>query len=140
MVCSVGGHGDDSIGMGYSRMSFTLRGVFVYSHRGDVRSLRFRESGLNIITGSAKTGKSSIIDIVDYCLGRSECYVAEGVIRRHVAWFGVEIGSQIRCHVCWSPQPGSGQEHKPGRVHTARDRAIDHRALESSERTRPKRL
>lgn len=113
MVCSVGGHSDDSIIMGYSRMSFTLRGVFVYSHRGDIRSLRFRESGLNIITGSAKTGKSSIIDIVDYCLGRSECYVAEGVIRRHVAWFGVEIGNQSDVMFVGRRNPGVGRSTSP---------------------------
>ena len=40
------------------------------------------------------TGKSSLIDILDYCLGRSECNVAEGVIRQYVSWFGVQIEKQ----------------------------------------------
>ena len=72
-------------------MSFTLRSLSVYSHAGERRSVTFRKSGLNIVTGWAKTGKSSLIDILDYCFGRSECYVAEGVIRQHVSWFAVEI-------------------------------------------------
>ena len=72
-------------------MSFTLRSVSVYSTSGECRIVKFRKSGLNILTGWAKTGKSSIIDILDYCFGRSECYVAEGVIRQHVSWYGVEI-------------------------------------------------
>ena len=72
-------------------MSFTLRAVTVYSLSGACKTIRFRKYGLNILTGQARTGKSSIIDILDYCFGRSECYVAEGVIREHVSWFGVEI-------------------------------------------------
>ena len=72
-------------------MSFTLRSITVYSDNGECRTVSFRKSGLNVLTGRAKTGKSSIIDILDYCFGRSECYVAEGVIRQHVSWFGVEI-------------------------------------------------
>ena len=72
-------------------MSFTLRSVSVYSHAGERRSVTFRKSGLNIVTGWAKTGKSSLVDILDYCFGRSECYVAEGIIREHVSWFAVEI-------------------------------------------------
>ena len=72
-------------------MSFTLRSVCVYSHYGDCRIIKFHKSGLNILTGLAKTGKSSIIDILDYCFGRDECYVAEGVVRQYVSWFGVEI-------------------------------------------------
>ncbi|WP_420615409.1 DUF3732 domain-containing protein [Candidatus Palauibacter sp.] len=75
-------------------MSFTLRSVTVYNAQGDSRTISFRQSGLNILTGRAKTGKSSIIDILDYCFGRPECYVAEGVIRQHVSWFGVEIQNQ----------------------------------------------
>lgn len=72
-------------------MSFTIRSITIYSYDGDTRTLQFKTNGLNIITGRAKTGKSSIVDILDYCFGRTECYVAEGVIRRYVSWFGVEI-------------------------------------------------
>lgn len=75
-------------------MSFTIRSVSVYSYDGKCRTVELQRSGLNIITGRAKTGKSSIIDIIDYCFGRSECYIAEGVIRRHVSWFAVEIANE----------------------------------------------
>lgn len=72
-------------------MSFTLRSVSIYSVIGECRTIGFHKSGLNIITGRAKTGKSAILDILDYCFGGSECYVAEGIIRQHVSWFGIEI-------------------------------------------------
>ena len=75
-------------------MSFTVRSICLYSFSGDCRTVEFKRYGLNVITGQSKTGKSSIIDILDYCFGRKQCYVAEGVIRHHVSWYGVEIEKQ----------------------------------------------
>ncbi len=72
-------------------MSFSIQAIVIYSHTGDKRVLRFRSHGLNIVTGKSKTGKSAIIDIIDYCLGRSSYNVAEGVIRRKVSWFGLHL-------------------------------------------------
>jgi len=72
-------------------MSFSIRAIVLYSHSGDTRIVKFRQNGLNIITGKSKTGKSAIIDIVDYCLGRGSYNVAEGAIRKKVSWFGLHI-------------------------------------------------
>jgi len=63
----------------------------LYSHDGEQRVVPFRAHGLNIITGKSKTGKSAIIDIVDYCLGRGSFNIAEGFIRKRVAWFGLHL-------------------------------------------------
>ena len=73
-------------------MSFQLSKIVLYPH-GDrePRVLSFKTNALNIITGDSGTGKSAIIDIVDYCLASSECRVAEGVIRSKVAWYAVEL-------------------------------------------------
>ena len=73
-------------------MSFQLSKIVLYPH-GDrePRVLSFRTSALNIITGDSGTGKSAIIDIVDYCLASSECRVADGVIRSKVSWYAVEL-------------------------------------------------
>ena len=94
-------------------MSFTLRSLTVYSLAGKPRTLVFHKSGLNIITGRAKTGKSSIIDILDYCFGREECYIAEGVIRQHVAWFGVEIENENDILFVGRRNPGPGKRTSP---------------------------
>lgn len=72
-------------------MSMRIASIILYSHLGEQRELTFKSSGLNVITGDSKTGKSAIIDIIDYCLGRSSCNVAEGVIRRSVSWFAVRL-------------------------------------------------
>lgn len=72
-------------------MSFSIRAIVIYSHTGQTRVVKFRTHGLNIITGKSKTGKSAIIDIVDYCLGRGSYNVAEGTIRKKVSWFGLHL-------------------------------------------------
>ena len=70
-------------------MNIQLRSVVLYNFEGSIRSLNFRTGELNVVTGESRTGKSAIIDIVDYCLGRSTFKVFEGVNRDVVAWYGV---------------------------------------------------
>lgn len=70
-------------------MTLQLRTIAIYSHNGERRDVDFTPGRLNIITGASKTGKSALLDIVDYCWGRSECTIPEGEIRRAVSWFAV---------------------------------------------------
>lgn len=65
--------------------------IVLYSHQGQKRILSLNPGKTNIITGGSATGKSALIQIVDYCLGRSECTVPEGIIRETVAWFGLRL-------------------------------------------------
>ncbi len=66
-----------------------IKSIHIYSHDGQRRDLEFHVEGLNVITGRSSTGKSALSDIVEYCMGQSDCNVPEGVIRDRVAWFGV---------------------------------------------------
>lgn len=68
-----------------------IREIVLYGHNGEKRILPFQIGRTNIITGKSATGKSALIEIVDYCLGRKECNVPEGVIRDTVAWFGMRL-------------------------------------------------
>ena len=70
-------------------MSLQIAKLILYSRDGQIRELSFRTGALNILTGASKTGKSAIIDIVDYVTGRSECNVADGVIRKYVGWYAL---------------------------------------------------
>src|SRR4051794_22804025 len=72
-------------------MSLQLRAVAIYSHDDQVRIVKFRLGALNIVTGASKTGKSALLDIVDYCWGRGECTVAEGEIRKKTSWFALHL-------------------------------------------------
>jgi len=70
-------------------VSLRILEIGVYGHNGELNSVKLNPSGLSIITGASKTGKSSLIDIIEYCFGREQCHVSDGVIRQHVAWYGI---------------------------------------------------
>ena len=72
-------------------MTLQVRAISIYSRDGERRDVTFKLGALNIVTGASKTGKSALLDIVDYCWGRGECTVAEGEIRRGVSWFAVHL-------------------------------------------------
>jgi len=72
-------------------MSFQISDIVLYGPSDEPRVLTLRLGELNIITGSSKTGKSSLIPIVDYCLGASECEVAYGAIRSTVEWYALRL-------------------------------------------------
>ncbi|MCG9651406.1 DUF3732 domain-containing protein [Vibrio vulnificus] len=48
-------------------MKAFLKNIILIGHDGDLKRLDF-DRGLNIITGDSKTGKSALIEIVDFCL------------------------------------------------------------------------
>jgi len=77
--------------VGHDAVSIQLLDIVLYSTRGERRVLSFRPGALNIVTGDSKTGKSALIDIVDYCLGSSTCAVPEGEIRNTVAWYAIRL-------------------------------------------------
>jgi hypothetical protein len=71
-------------------MSFQIRKIILYSKTGATRVLLLQPNSVNIITGASKTGKSALIHIVDYCLGRTKSRIP-GVIQENVSWFGVHL-------------------------------------------------
>lgn len=70
-------------------MSFQIKEIVLYSSSGKRRKLSFATGAVNIITGQSGTGKSALIPILDYCLGRSKFTIPEGIIRDAVSWYGV---------------------------------------------------
>jgi hypothetical protein len=110
MVRQGGNNLHHSVSMGHSAMSVSIGSIFLYSHAGELRPLVFKKGCLNVITGDSKTGKSAIIDIIDYCLGRGHCNVAEGVIRRSVAWFALEIYNGADALFIARRNPGPGTD------------------------------
>lgn len=66
-----------------------IKKLALYGYNGQRRDIDFSLSKLNIITGGSKRGKTSIIEIIDYCLGSSECGIAEGPIKNTVEWFSI---------------------------------------------------
>ncbi|WDF47428.1 DUF3732 domain-containing protein [Chryseobacterium sp. KACC 21268] len=65
--------------------------IVLYNHLGDKRIVNFELGKVNIITGESKSGKSALIEIVNYCLASSNCDIPEGIIRDTVSYFSVCI-------------------------------------------------
>jgi hypothetical protein len=86
-----------------------IASIHIYSHDGRRRDLILNPDGLNIITGLASTGKSSLSDIVEYCMGEDMCKIAEGFIREKVSWFAVTFQFPSEQVFVAKPNPKSGQ-------------------------------
>lgn len=95
-------------------MSVQILDIVIYSHHGQRRVVPLKIGQMNVITGSSKTGKSALIDIVDYCFGADTCEVPEGPIRRCVSWFGLrlqlESGQAFVARRCPSSQAQSSAD------------------------------
>lgn len=74
-------------------MFFQIEKVILWSKdkQKKPRIISFELNKVNLITGSSKTGKSSIIPIIDYCLGSSKCSIPVNTIRDTTSWYGVQI-------------------------------------------------
>jgi hypothetical protein len=51
----------------------------VFDEAGKLRMVPM-EAGVNIVTGESKTGKSALVEIIDYCLCSSRCTIPKGKI------------------------------------------------------------
>lgn len=60
-------------------MKSYLKGILLFNINGEKRKVQL-EQGINIITGESKTGKSALVEIIDYCLCSSRCTVPKGII------------------------------------------------------------
>lgn len=66
--------------------------VVLYSIDGHKRRIiEFNTNGVTIISGKDKTGKTALLEIVQYCLGSSDCRIPEGVIKNNVSWYGIKL-------------------------------------------------
>ncbi|MBE9201566.1 MULTISPECIES: DUF3732 domain-containing protein [unclassified Nodularia (in: cyanobacteria)] len=66
-----------------------IKSITLYNSAGDKRTIDFKLGQVNIITGDSSRGKSALLEIVDYCLGRTESQIPYGVIQDKVAWYAV---------------------------------------------------
>lgn len=60
-------------------MQASISHIFLFKDNEESRTLKF-DDGLNIISGDSKTGKSAVIEILDYCLFASRSTIPKGII------------------------------------------------------------
>jgi hypothetical protein len=91
-----------------------LLNVTLYHRDGRQREVEFRPGRVNVVTGGSRTGKSALLDIVDFCLGRDDVHLPPGVIADTVDWVGTlwELAGGSRMYL-------ARPVVKPGRLGTS---------------------
>ena len=70
-------------------MTMQIQTICLYGKNRKKREIDFKLGSVNIITGASNKGKTSLIDIIGYCLGDSECTIKAGRIPETVSWYSV---------------------------------------------------
>ena len=60
-------------------MKSYIKAIIIFNQSGEKRMVPLKQ-GINIITGESKTGKSAIVEIIDYCLCSTRCTIPKGKI------------------------------------------------------------
>jgi hypothetical protein len=72
-------------------MTFYFKHIALWMKNGAVRTLNFEPGKINVITGGSNTGKTALLDIIDYCLFASTAGISESVINENISWYGIVI-------------------------------------------------
>ncbi len=73
------------------KMTFYINKIILWLKTGNQRVLEFRNDKVNVITGNSKTGKTAVLEIIDYCLCGSESNISFEHIGENVLWFGLNF-------------------------------------------------
>jgi hypothetical protein len=96
--------------VGDTTLAMQIRDIVLYSKNGQRRILSLNVGRISIITGDKNTGKSSLMDIVDYCLGRRICNIPIGPIRDAVEWYALRLQfSSSQVFIARKSPPHNGQ-------------------------------
>ncbi|RZK27225.1 MAG: DUF3732 domain-containing protein [Flavobacterium sp.] len=89
-------------------MDFRIKSIVLWPKNEELapREIEFKIDKVNVITGASGKGKSSIISIIDYCLGSSKCTIPAGVIRNKVKAFGIIIVLEAKEILIAREEPG----------------------------------
>lgn len=72
-------------------MKFYIESLHLWLRSGQRRSVTFLPNKVNVITGESHTGKTAILDIVDYCMFASKHRISESIINENILWYGLRI-------------------------------------------------
>ncbi|MDO4173941.1 MAG: AAA family ATPase, partial [Eubacteriales bacterium] len=74
-------------------MNFYIDQLILWLKNGKKRVLHFENDKINVITGNSKTGKTAILEIIDYCLCGSEdtVVISDEHIGENVDWYGIRF-------------------------------------------------
>ena len=74
-------------------MKFYIDKLLLWLKDGNLRTLKFENDKVNVITGNSKTGKTAVLEIIDYCLcgSKETVVISQEHIGENVAWYGIRF-------------------------------------------------
>lgn len=66
-----------------------LRRIIIYSHDGRHEVVSLKPSSVNVVVGDSNTGKSALLEIINYCMGSKDCDIADHV-QKHCPWVAIQ--------------------------------------------------
>lgn len=76
-------------------MKFSIEKIILWNPDGRMFPYVFIPGKLNVISGARQTGRTSFVNIVDYVLGASQCYLPS-IFSSHVGTLGVIVATEKR--------------------------------------------
>lgn len=92
-------------------MNIIIKQIAVFNEEGSKKRVQFQD-GLNIITGDSKTGKSALIEIVDYCLFAKRSSIPKGKITDFASLFVVVFQIEENYLVVGRPSPKASNNNE----------------------------
>lgn len=92
-------------------MNLQIKEIILWARNPEFEPVRipFETGTVNVVTGLSKTGKSSVISIVDYCLGSEKCVIPVETIRKACGWFGLIVQLDNQQMLIARREPGDQQ-------------------------------
>ncbi len=72
-------------------MNFGFDSITLWSRSGERRSLTFFRNRINVLSGESHTGKSALLDVIDYCFLASSHKLPDSIINENVEWYGLKF-------------------------------------------------
>lgn len=116
-------------------MKLVIKNIILYPVNKNLppRILKFSGDKIDIITGFSKRGKSSIIEIIDYCLGNSDCSIPIGEIRNLVDVFALKVEINGKDIFIGRDSPGNTSQSSKKMYYVEIDRKGEYKQFNSNE-------
>ncbi|RRO01377.1 DUF3732 domain-containing protein [Pectobacterium aquaticum] len=92
-------------------MKAIIDSINIFNEKGEHRVVEF-QSGINVITGDSKTGKSALLEIVDYCLFSKTSSIPKGIITTFSSFYSVVFKMDRTYIIIGRAAPKTGKSSK----------------------------
>ncbi|MCZ0821344.1 DUF3732 domain-containing protein [Dickeya solani] len=92
-------------------MKAIIDSINIFNEKGEHRVVEF-QSGINVITGDSKTGKSALLEIVDYCLFSKTSSIQKGIITTFSSFYSVVFKMDRTYIIIGRAAPKTGKSSK----------------------------